>query len=216
METMFIMDKALVDFQVVSNGDKALFWQKLCKENAWSLTFSKNAFDEYKKFIYLAKIYGCKVVPSKTVDTIWHLHMTFTKSYWNELCQEVLQMEFHHVPSPPGEVAKCLDNECYEKTKELYKNEFGYTPPSLYWPPLSKRKYNKFHVSFISFFCATLLTACTSTMFNDIELLLKWVIGIFVIYKILSWFGKGGSGGSGGGGGSSCSNCSSSCGGGGD
>ncbi len=55
------MDKALEDFQVCSNGDNNIFWQKLTEENSWSLAFSKKAFDEYKKFIYLAKKYGCKV-----------------------------------------------------------------------------------------------------------------------------------------------------------
>lgn len=214
------MDKALEDFQVCSNGDNNIFWQKLTEENSWSLAFSKKAFDEYKKFIYLAKKYGCKVVPSKTIDKVWHLHMTFTKSYWNELCQEVIQMEFHHVPSSQGKDAEFSDNECYEKTKELYEKEFGFAPPSLYWPDVKKSKLNKLHFSFISIFCATLLTACTSTMFSDIELIFKWIIGIYVVYKVLSWLGKGGSGGSGGCGssGSNCGNssCGSSCGGGGD
>jgi hypothetical protein len=214
------MDKALKDFQVSSNGDNDIFWQKLTEENSWSLAFSKSAFEEYKKFIYLAKVCRCKVTPSKIVDKVWHLHMTFTKSYWSELCQEVLQMELHHIPSSQGKDAKLSDNECYEKTKELYNQEFGYAPPSLYWPQLKKSKFNKFHFSFISISCATLLTACTSTMFSDIELTLKWVVGIYVVYKILSWLGKGGSGGSGGCGssGSNCSSssCGSSCGGGGD
>jgi hypothetical protein len=212
------MDKDLKNFQVSSNGDNHIFWQKLTEENSWSLAFSKNAFEEYKKFIHLAKVSGCKVAPSKIVDKVWHLHMTFTKSYWSELCQEVLKMELHHIPSSQGKDAKLSDNECYEKTKELYNQEFGYAPPSLYWPQLKKSRFNKLHFSFLSIFSATLLTACTSTMFSDIEFTLKWVVGIYVVYKILSWLGKGGSGGGSGcgGSGSNCSSCGSSCGGGGD
>lgn len=209
------MNKLLEDFQVCSNGDKDIFWQKLTCENSWSLAFSKKAFDEYIKFIHLAKVSGGKIVPSKTIDKVWHLHMTFTKSYWNELCQEVLEMELHHVPSSQGKDAERADNECYEKTKELYTKEFGYSPPSLYWPQLKKSKFNKIHFSFIAILCTTLLTACTSTMFSDIELLLKWLIGIYAVYKVFSWLGKGGSGGGGGSSsGSSCSSCGSSCGGG--
>lgn len=206
------MDKALEDFQVCCNGDNDIFWQQLAKENRWSLYFSKNAFTEYKKFIYLAKKYGCRVVPSKIVDNVWHLHMTFTKSYWNDLCQDILEMEFHHVPSPQGKDAEHIDNACYEKTKSLYEKEFGYTPPLLYWPQLNDRRFNKVQLAFITLFCATLLTACTSTIFDDIELTLKWVVGIYVIYKVLSWIGKGGSGGKCGS--SGCgSSCGSSCGG---
>ena len=41
------MDTLLKKFQVDSNGDQELFWQKLTTENAWSLAFSKNAFNEY-------------------------------------------------------------------------------------------------------------------------------------------------------------------------
>jgi len=207
------MDKALENFQVNSNGDFDIFWHKLCKENNWSLSFSKNAFYEYKRFIYLAKINGCKVVPSKIIDTVWHLHMTFTKSYWNELCQEILQEEFHHVPSSQGENAEILDNECYENTKKLYNKEFRCIPPSLYWPLPKKHKTKKLFLGIVSISCLTLLTACTSSVFNDIEPIIKWVIGIYAVYKVFSWLG-GGSGGSGSGCSSSGgSHCSSSCGG---
>lgn len=202
------MDKALEDFQVACNGDKDIFWQKLAKENRWSLRFSKNAFTEYKKFIYLAKKYGCRVVPSQIVDNVWHLHMTFTKSYWNDLCQDILEMEFHHIPSSQGRDAELLDIACYEKTKALYEKEFGYTPPLLYWPHVQKKAVNKFHIFFISICSLTVLTACTSTLFDDIELTLKWVIGIYAIYKVLSWLSKKGFGGKCGG-----SGCGSSCGG---
>lgn len=74
---------------------------------------------------------------------------------------------------------------------------------NIYWPQINKNKLNKFYFSFISIFCATLWTACTSTMFSDFELILKWLIGIYVVFKIFSWLGKGGSGG-GGNSGSSC------------
>lgn len=108
------------------------------------------------------------------------------------MCRKILQMEFHHVPSSQGKGAELSDNDCYEKTKELYQKESGYTPSSLYWPQLHKSKLNKFHFSFISILCAMLLTVYLSTMFSDVELILKWAIGIYVVYKILSWLDKGG------------------------
>jgi hypothetical protein len=203
------MDKALVAFQVSSNGDTQIFWDKLTKENAWSLSFAKNAFNEYKKFIHLAKVSGGRVVPSKIVDKVWHTHMTFTKSYWNELCQNILQFELHHTPTANNKNDRQLDTECYEKTKRLYYTAFGYSAPSIYWPAAKQPASNKTLLGFISIFCVTVLTACTSTFSSDIELIFKWVIGIFLVYKVLTWLGKGG-----GKGGSNCSGGCSSCGGG--
>jgi len=207
------MDKMLENFQVGSHGDYDIFWHKLTKEYGWSLDYSKNAFYEYKRFIHLAKVYGCRVTPSIVVDKVWHMHMTFTKSYWNELCQDVLQMELHHAPSSLGKKAEREDNECYEKTKELYLAEFGEVPPSKFWPQLGKNRNNKKLFGLFTVFCATLLTACSTTEFKDVGYILKWVIGIYVVFKVFKWLSSG-SGKGGGGKGGCSSGCGSSCGGG--
>jgi len=206
------MDKMLESFQVSSDGDYEIFWHKLAEENGWSLAFSKQVFYEYKRFIHLAKVYGCRVTPSKVIDKVWHMHMTFTKSYWHDLCQDVLQMELHHAPSSLSQKAKREDNECYEKTKELYLVEFGEHPPSKFWPQLGKPINNKRLFGFLTLSCATLLTACSSTEFKDVEYFLKWAIGIYVVYKVIKWLSNGS--GKGGGRGSCSSGCGSSCGGG--
>lgn len=206
------MDDALASFEVTSNGDKEIFWYKLSKENAWSNAFAKQAFLEYKKFLFLVKTTHFRCVPSKIVDKVWHLHMTFTHSYWHELCLNTLRMEIHHNPSSNNKSAINNDLEAYKETLRIYEKTFGYKAPSTFWPkPRSKTSYKWLPLE-IAFVSTILLTACTPNSFDDITLIAKWLIGIYAIYKILSWLGKGGGGNSGG----SCSgsSCGSSCGGG--
>jgi hypothetical protein len=34
------------------------------------------------------------VTPSEQVDQVWHLHLTYTRSYWDEFCPNVLGQPF--------------------------------------------------------------------------------------------------------------------------
>ncbi len=66
------------------------FSTRLAQENGWSEAFARRVIREYKRFLYLAKSAGHPVTPSDQVDQAWHLHLCYTRSYWNELCANVL------------------------------------------------------------------------------------------------------------------------------
>lgn len=206
------MDKKIENFQVSSNGDLEIFWYKLTSDNGWTLSYARGAFTEYKRFIWLAKVSQSRVVPSKVVDKVWHLHMTFTRSYWYDLCRDTLGFEFHHLPSSNTKECQQIDCEDYENTLKVYLEEFGEKPDGRYWPV---RKVNKFNIAkhlILPLFTITFLTACSLSSDGTVVTVLKWVIGIYVVYKIIKWLfeNRGGGGGSGHG----CSGvCGSSCGG---
>jgi hypothetical protein len=203
------MDEKLKTFKVCSNGDLDLFWSKLIAKNGWSLSYAEEVFSEYKKFIWLAKNTQSRVVPSKAIDRVWHLHMTFTKSYWHDLCKDTLHFEFHHIPSAKNSKSEELDKIDYKNTLKMYEVEFGEFPSAKYWPSCSKkRKFNSFKHIVLPFFLVTFLTACSLSSKEDFMTTLKWGIGIYVVYKLLKWLSSN----SGSGGGCS-SGCGSSCGG---
>ncbi|HEX7869566.1 MAG TPA: DUF1399 domain-containing protein, partial [Chryseobacterium sp.] len=62
------------------------FTLRLANENYWTQNFTQQAILEYKKFMYLAAVSDMMVSPSEIVDTVWHQHLIFTKSY-HEFCQ---------------------------------------------------------------------------------------------------------------------------------
>ena len=115
------------------------FSDRLAHENGWSRAFARGAIEEYKKFLYLASISNVPATPSDIVDQVWHLHLTFTRSYWADLCQGVLGRPLHHGPTKGGaaEDAKYVDQ--YERTLALYRTEFGAEPPPQFWPDRHKR-----------------------------------------------------------------------------
>ncbi|MEO1295024.1 MAG: hypothetical protein AAFW75_04335 [Cyanobacteria bacterium J06636_16] len=79
------------------------FSQRLARDNNWSLDYAEQAIDEYKKFIFLSVAAGHPVTPSDQVDQVWHLHLTYTRSYWGDLCQQILPEPLHHDPTLGGD-----------------------------------------------------------------------------------------------------------------
>ncbi|MCA9160733.1 MAG: hypothetical protein KDA51_00850 [Planctomycetales bacterium] len=67
-----------------------VFSERLARENAWSPSYTRRAIAEYKRFLYLAMTSSHVVCPSDAVDQVWHMHLTYTRSYWNDLCGELL------------------------------------------------------------------------------------------------------------------------------
>ena len=39
---------------------------------------------------------------SEQVDAAWHLHLTYTRSYWDRFCKETLGQPLHHDPTRGG------------------------------------------------------------------------------------------------------------------
>src|SRR5688572_23915413 len=78
------------------------FAARLARENAWSVSHAARVLEEYRRFAYLAVAAGHPVTPSEDVDQAWHLHLTYTRSYWTRFCATVLGRELHHEPTQGG------------------------------------------------------------------------------------------------------------------
>lgn len=106
------------------------FTMRLSSENGWTLWFTKQAIDEYKKFMYLAATVGKMVSPSEIIDVVWHQHLIFTQSY-SDFCQ-LLGRRIEHIPSTHNKEEKFLFASAKNRTKEEYESVFG-NQPVLFW-----------------------------------------------------------------------------------
>ena len=115
------------------------FSQRLARENGWGLGYAGRVIEEYRRFVYLATAAGHPVTPSDQVDQAWHLHMVYTQSYWQELCEGVLGKPLHHGPTKGGRAESNKFHDWYERTLASYRQEFAEEPPADIWPPSSVR-----------------------------------------------------------------------------
>ena len=124
-----LLDKILdFDINETSNGNG--FALKLAREHNWPYNFTKEAIVEYKKFMYLAATCDFTVSPSRIVDEVWHLHLTYSKSYQN-FCK-VIGKNIEHNPSNFSDEDVKKYRLAKEKTKTEYERVFG-NQPSEYW-----------------------------------------------------------------------------------
>jgi len=122
------------------DGAAALsFSRRLARDNGWPPAFARRVVLEYKKFVFLAATCGHPVTPSDEVDQAWHLHLVYTRSYWDELCGEVLGFPLHHGPTRGGAAEGQKFQDWYARTKQAYHAAFGSAPPADIWPPVSVR-----------------------------------------------------------------------------
>jgi len=110
------------------------FLPRLCRENKWSAAQGRRAIGEYKRFVYLASVSPVPVTPPPAVDRVWHLHLLYTRSYWNGLCPAVLGRPLHHGPTAGGREEDEKFGNWYDRTLTLYREEFGAAPPADLWP----------------------------------------------------------------------------------
>src|SRR6478735_1062085 len=90
-------------FELDEPGVAFKFSDRLARENGWTKAYAKRVIKEYKKFIFLCCISTHGVTPSDPVDQAWHLHLTYTRSYWIDLCKNTLNREIHHNPTKGGQ-----------------------------------------------------------------------------------------------------------------
>ncbi len=109
------------------------FSKRLARENNWSLAFAKRVVEEYKRFMFLAVVAGHEVTPSQEVDEAWHLHLIYTKSYWDEFCGKVLGKPIHHNPTKGGATERKKYSSLYNRTLDSYRNFFNEVPPADIW-----------------------------------------------------------------------------------
>ena len=87
----------------IGQGDASLtFAARLARENRWSLSHAERVIGEYKRFCYLAVTAGHEVTPPDAVDQAWHLHLTYSRDYWQTFCPQVLEADLHHGPTRGG------------------------------------------------------------------------------------------------------------------
>ena len=110
------------------------FRHRLRQYNKWTDDFAARVTREYRRFLYLAARAGHPVTPSDTVDQAWHLHLIYTRHYWEELCGRFSGLQLHHEPSAGGTVESNKFERQYEQTIESYKAAFGEAPPADIWP----------------------------------------------------------------------------------
>lgn len=120
-------------------GTTLTFARRLSRENGWTTAHAARVIDEYRRFVYLAMVSPHTVSPSEDVDQAWHLHMVYTRSYWEDLCGKVLGRPLHHGPTRGGAREQTRFVDLYERTKTLYQAEFGSEPPVDLWPSSAKR-----------------------------------------------------------------------------
>lgn len=118
---------------------KITFTQRLQREHRWTAAYASRVVDEYRKFLLLAMVAGHKIIPSDQVDQAWHLHLTNSRSYWDELCPKILGKNLHHEANPGGRSEQINHHQGYQQTLASYELIFGQTPPEDIWPSVELR-----------------------------------------------------------------------------
>ncbi len=119
--------------------DAALpFVERLARENGWSRAEADRVIGEYKRFCFLAVTADHPVTPSDQVDQAWHLHLTYTRDYWERFCPQVLGRSLHHGPTAGGRQEGQRYFTQYAETLRSYERVFG-TPPADLWPDAGRR-----------------------------------------------------------------------------
>src|SRR5262249_28486819 len=102
--------------------------------DGWSHEMALRAIVEYKKYIFMCSVSDGMVTPSRVVDSVWHFHLLYTRSY-KEMCNLMVGKDrfIHHEPSRGGVIEDAKFKGIYEKTTlKLYARLFG-QPPEDIW-----------------------------------------------------------------------------------
>lgn len=115
------------------------FADRLARENGWKPAFAARVIEEYKRFCFLAVTVGRELTPSDAVDQAWHLHLTYTRDYWERFCPQVLGRALHHGPTAGGAAEGHRFFSQYADTLAAYEAAFGTLPPADIWPNARRR-----------------------------------------------------------------------------
>lgn len=119
-------------FEFDKGTGSAPFSVKLARAEGWSAAYTARVIEEYRRFLYLTQVSRKQVTPSQIVDAAWHMHLTFTRDYWEDLCPNVIGKPIHHQPCA-GEEEMPRYRDQFAATKALYEAEFGAEPPRDIW-----------------------------------------------------------------------------------
>jgi uncharacterized protein (TIGR04222 family) len=129
-----VLWKRIQAFRFDEPGIELHFAARLARENGWGADYARRVVEEYRRFMFLAAAAGHPVTPSDEVDQAWHLHMTYTRSYWERFCGETLGKRIHHEPTRGGLREGMKFEADYERTRASYRRFFEGDPPADVWP----------------------------------------------------------------------------------
>ena len=124
----------IMAFDIDGGPTQYSFSKRLSRENGWTLAFAERVINEYKRFIFLLVVTKKQLTPSDQVDQAWHLHLTYTISYWKRLCDDLLGQQLHHHPTRGGADENAKFDDWYKQTLEQYDEIFGEQAPTDIWP----------------------------------------------------------------------------------
>lgn len=128
----------LESFRFESQPVALTFADRLAKDNGWRARYADRVIEEYKRFLFLAVAADHPVSPSDAVDQAWHLHLLYTRSYWDDLCRGVLGQPLHHGPTLGGAAEQDKHDDWYARTLASYRKLLGTEPPPDIWPSLGE------------------------------------------------------------------------------
>lgn len=129
----------LLAFSIDDGNPELSFEARLARENGWPVAFARRVVREYRRFLFLAVTAGHPVTPSEQVDQAWHLHLTYSRSYWERLCGGLLGRPLHHGPTRGGAEESAKFHHQYRRTLTAYRAAFGEDAPTDVWPPVEER-----------------------------------------------------------------------------
>lgn len=120
------------------------FSAKLAWQYRWTEVYTFRAIQEYKKFVFLVAMTNQNLSPSTVVDRVWHFHLLYTYSYWEEFCGNILKRPLHHFPSlgTPQEGVQYYEQYC--ETLRLYRHYFGVPPEDIWNPPRHRPEHGAY------------------------------------------------------------------------
>lgn len=124
--------------QAIDALELTMVKHKLClpedqEGKGWTLEMADTAEIWYKRFLKLNAMYPKKsIVPTKTIDAVWHAHILDTRAYIPD-CQRVFGEYFHHFPyfGLRGEDDARDLADSFAETCELFVRHFGESPITL-------------------------------------------------------------------------------------
>ena len=115
------------------------FIRRLARTLGWPIAETRALIEEYRRFCFLAVVTDIgPVTPSEEVDEVWHLHLAYTRDYWERWCGEALRRRLHHDPTAGGPNEQARYRDQYAATLALYERWFG-PPPAAFWPGTAQR-----------------------------------------------------------------------------
>ncbi|MGK6355756.1 glycine-rich domain-containing protein [Sphingomonas sp. DT-207] len=131
--------RALSSYVVGPENARLTFVQRLARENGWSEAHALRVFAEYRRFCFMAATSDNQLTPSDAVDQAWHLHLTYSRDYWERFCPDILGRPLHHGPTAGGDIERARFFEQYARTLKRYEEVFGVPPPLDIWPGAARR-----------------------------------------------------------------------------